>query len=73
MKKKAPVLQPVHEPWLQVLHPAQVEVEVCRAEALERRRGLTSELDDMGSYVQSKANPRWLWHAIEHHTGKVVA
>ena len=20
-----------------------------------------------------KANPRWLWHAIDHHTGKVLA
>jgi insertion element IS1 protein InsB len=23
--------------------------------------------------VQAKANPRWLWHAIDHHTGKVLA
>jgi len=27
----------------------------------------------MWSYVRSKANPRWLWHAIDHHTGKVLA
>ena len=20
-----------------------------------------------------KANPRWLWHAIDHHTGNVLA
>src|SRR6266567_4089221 len=25
------------------------------------------------SYVRSKANPRWLWHAIDHHTGQVLA
>ena len=31
MKKKAPALQPVNEPLLQVLHPAPVEVEVCRS------------------------------------------
>jgi insertion element IS1 protein InsB len=30
-------------------------------------------LDEMWSYVRSKANPRWLWHAIDHHTGKVLA
>jgi hypothetical protein len=29
------------------LHPEQVEVELCRAEELDRRRGLTSELDEM--------------------------
>jgi insertion element IS1 protein InsB len=56
-----------------VLPPAPVEVEVCRSAALERRRGLTSELDAMGSDVQSKAHSRWLWHAIEHHTGTVLA
>ena len=27
----------------------------------------------MWSDVRSKANPRWLWHAIDHHTGKVLA
>jgi insertion element IS1 protein InsB len=63
----------VNEPLLQVLHPEQVEVEICRSEELDRRRGLTSELDEMWSYVRCKANPRWLWHAIDHHTGKVLA
>jgi len=27
----------------------------------------------MWSYVRSKANPRWLWHAIDHHTDTVLA
>ena len=27
----------------------------------------------MWSSVRSKANPRWLWHAIDHHTGQVLA
>jgi insertion element IS1 protein InsB len=55
------------------VHPAQVEVEICRAEALALRRELTSELDEMWSYVGKKANPRWLWHAIDHQSGKVLA
>jgi insertion element IS1 protein InsB len=25
------------------------------------------------SFVGHKGNPRWLWHAIDHHTGKVLA
>jgi len=33
----------------------------------------SSELDEMWSVVQAKAHPRWLWHAIDHHTGKVLA
>jgi len=55
------------------VQPEHVTVEICRSEERERRRGLTSELDEMWSYVRCKANPRWLWHAIEHHTGKGLA
>jgi insertion element IS1 protein InsB len=58
---------------LQVVKPEHVIVELCRSEELERRRGLTSELDELWNDVGSKANPRWLWHAIDHHTGKVLA
>jgi len=58
---------------LQVVKPEHITVEMCRSEALDYRRGLTSELDEMGSFVQSKAHPRWLWHAIDHHTGTVLA
>jgi len=50
-----------------------VEVEIDRADELERRRGLHSELDDMWSYVGKKANQRWRWHAMDHHTGHVLA
>ncbi len=58
---------------LKHLPPEHVEVEICRAEELEQRRGLTSELDEMWSYVGKKAEPRWLWHAIDHHSGTVLA
>ena len=56
---------------LAVLHPEQVEGEICRADELEVRRGLSSELDEMWSYVARKSHPRWLWHAIDHATGNV--
>jgi insertion element IS1 protein InsB len=58
---------------LRLLNPEQVAVEICRADELDQRRRLTSELDEMWSFVARKANPRWLWHAIDHHTGKVLA
>ena len=63
----------MNEAVLRHLHPEHVEVEVWRADALEVHRGLSSELDEMWSYVRSKAHPRWLWHAIDHHTGTVLA
>jgi insertion element IS1 protein InsB len=63
----------VNHAVLRLLNPEQVEVEICRSEELDQRRGLTSELDEMWAYVAKKANPRWLWHAIDHHTGKILA
>ena len=58
---------------LRYLPPEHVEVEICRADELAERRGLTSELDEMWSYVGKKAEPRWLWHAIDHASGTVLA
>ena len=58
---------------LAILNPEQVEVEILRAEELDERRGLSSELDEMWSFLKRKSHPRWLWHAIDHHTGKVLA
>ena len=71
MKKKGPELDQVNQAALQHLNPEHVEVEIWRADELAVRRGLSSELDERWSYVRSKAHPRWLWHAIDHHTGKV--
>jgi hypothetical protein len=58
MKKKEPDLPQVNRAVLQSVHPEQGEVEICRAEALEQRRGRTAELDEMWSYVGKKANQR---------------
>jgi insertion element IS1 protein InsB len=63
----------VNRALLSILNPEQVEVEILRAEELDERRGLSSELDEMWSFVKRRSNPRWLWHAIDHHTGKVLA
>lgn len=32
-----------------------------------------AEMDEMWSFVQSKKQQRWLWHAINHRSGKVLA
>ena len=36
---------------MQHLHPEHVEVEICRAEELAHRRGLSSKLDERWAYV----------------------
>jgi insertion element IS1 protein InsB len=32
-----------------------------------------AELDEMWSFVGKKSNQRWLWHAIDHKTGQILA
>jgi insertion element IS1 protein InsB len=63
----------VNQALLASLPPEQVEVAIRRADERAQRRGLPAELDEMWSYVAKKAHPRWRWHAIDHHTGKVLA
>jgi insertion element IS1 protein InsB len=45
--------------------PDAITVEVRRVEA--------AEVDEMWSCVGRKAHQRWLWHAIDHLTGVVLA
>jgi insertion element IS1 protein InsB len=63
----------VNQAVLQHLPTEQAEVELCRADGLAQRRGLSSELDEMWSFVGKKVEPRWLWHAIDHTSGTVLA
>ena len=32
-----------------------------------------AELDEMWSFVNSKKQPRWLWEALDHQTGRIIA
>lgn len=32
-----------------------------------------AELDEMWSFVGNKKQPRWLWQALDHRTGQVLA
>ena len=50
---------------MSALRPEDVEVSIGRVEA--------AEVDEMWSYVGSKQEPRWLWHASAHGAGKVLA
>jgi insertion element IS1 protein InsB len=65
LKKKEPVLESVNTALLSTLNPDEVAVDIERAGE--------AEMDEMWSFVRCKSNPRWLWHAIDHHTGAVLA
>jgi len=49
------------------LEPTQTIVKLCQWQDLE------VEVDEMWSFVASKKQQRWLWHAIDHGTGKTLA
>ena len=65
IKKKASALSPVNTVVVEGCCPDAITVEIRRVEA--------AEVDEMWSFVQSKAHQRWLWHAIDHLTGVVLA
>jgi insertion element IS1 protein InsB len=67
--KKSPELKAVNEAVLARLEPTQTIVRLCLAED----RDLEAEVDEMWSFVQSKQQQRWLWWAIDHETGQVLA
>ena len=37
------------------------------------RKVEAAELDELWSFVGSKKRPRWLWGALDHQTGRMVA
>jgi IS1 family transposase len=65
LRKKEAVLESVNIALLGTVNPAEVAWGIARAGE--------AEVDEMWSFVGNKDNPRWLWHAIDHQTGKVLA
>ena len=55
----------MNERLLHTLDSPQVDVILRQVDA--------AEMDEMWSFVGSKSQQRWLWHAIDHHTGQVLA
>ena len=67
LRKKEAALESVNTALLRTLNPDEVAWDIERAGEAE------AEMDEMWSFVGNKGNPRWLWHAIDHCTGKVLA
>jgi insertion element IS1 protein InsB len=65
LKKKEAALESVNTALLRTLHPHEVTVAIERAGE--------AEMDEMWSFVGNKKDQRWLWHAIDHATGAVLA
>jgi insertion element IS1 protein InsB len=65
LKKTEAVLESVNTTLLRPLKPDEIAVDIQRAGEAER--------DDMWSFVGKQGPQRWLWPAIDHHTGAVLA
>jgi IS1 family transposase/transposase-like protein len=67
IKNQQALLSAVNESVLKQHKTSEIIVKIQKVEPVD------AELDEMWSYVQSKKHPRWLWHAIDHATGVVLA
>src|SRR2546425_9885273 len=65
LKKKEAALESVNSALLRTINPEEMTVAIERAGE--------AEMDERGSFVGTKDDQRWLWHAIDHHTGAVLA
>ena len=65
LKKKEVVLESVNTALLRTINPDDIAVHIESAGE--------AEMDEMWSLVGKKQEPRWLWHAIDHCTGAVLA
>jgi len=65
LKKKEAALESVNSALLRTINPEEMTVAIERAGE--------AEMDEMWSFVGKKGDQRWLWHAIDHHTGAVLA
>ena len=65
LKKKESSLEQINHSVLARLAPENIAVVIQKVE--------DAEVDEMWSYVHSKENRRWLWNAIDHNTGKILA
>jgi insertion element IS1 protein InsB len=63
--KKEHELHHVNALAIQHLDPREISVEI--------HPGEEAEIDEMWSVVGKKSQQRWLWHAIDHHPGVVLA
>ncbi len=68
-------MQAVNQAFLAAHSPDQITVEVFKVEENhEVGSGTTeAEMDEMWSYMGRKDKRRWLWHAIDRETRKVLA
>ena len=59
------MIEPVNKAVLRQVTPHDMRREIPKVDE--------AALEEMWSFVGTKKAPRWLWHAIDPHTGPVLA
>ncbi len=65
LKKTEGLIERVNQALLNSLNPDNITAVIQRVDE--------AGVDEMWSYVGNKGEQRWLWHAIDHATGAVLA
>jgi hypothetical protein len=65
LKRQESGLSLVNTAYLESLNPEQTEVALTKVEEAEG--------DEMWSFAGNKSQQHWLWHAIDHNSGKILA
>ena len=65
LRKKEAVLASDNTALLRTVDPDEMLVDIEHAGE--------AEMEERWSFVGKQSNPRWLWHAIDHTTGAVLA
>jgi len=63
--KKAPQIQPINDRAIHHIEPHEIIMKIRKVEE--------AEVDEMWSFVGKKTPQRWLWQAMDHRTGVVLA
>ncbi len=72
--KKEKKVENVNRKALESINSESTIVEIYRVELIEYgRETQKAEIDEMQSFIAKKENKSWLWHAINHETGQVLA
>ena len=68
-------MQAVNHDFFALHRHDQIVVDIFKVEGNSdvSRQDTSVEMDEMWSYVGCKDNQRWLWHAVDRITGKMLA
>jgi len=65
LKKKESGLRSVNASYIEEIGAKNIKAKFMKVDV--------AAVDEMWSFVSSKKNQRWLWHAIDQRTGKILA